>query len=121
MDDERIATQRCCQGNRKLVPKQSTLQMAAIVNKVFSFLFASELTGVCPQIVLILPALPLTMPNQSGDFTIYLWIFITLIVLSVITWVITKRDLLRNFIWVLVFILLAFGLIAGTIGACNRN
>jgi len=47
------------------------------------------------------------MRDQSGDFSIYLSIFLILIFLSVLTWVISKGGMLKNFIWVVLFVLLA--------------
>jgi hypothetical protein len=64
--------------------------------------------------------LSLSMRDQSGDFSIYLSIFLMLIFLSVLTWVITKRDLLKNFIWVVLFVFVAIALIGGLIVACNK-
>jgi uncharacterized membrane protein YfcA len=60
------------------------------------------------------------MRDQSGDFVIYLSIFLILIFLSVLTWIITKRDMLKNFIWVLLFVFMAVVVIGGLVGACNR-
>jgi hypothetical protein len=59
------------------------------------------------------------MRDQSGDFSIYLSIFLMLIFLSVLTWIITKRDLLKNFIWVVLFVFMAIALIGGLLVACN--
>jgi di/tricarboxylate transporter len=64
--------------------------------------------------------LSLSMRDQSGDFSIYLSIFLMLIFLSVLTWIITKRDLLKNFIWVVLFVFMAIVLIGGLIVACNK-
>jgi hypothetical protein len=64
--------------------------------------------------------LSLSMRDQSGDFSIYLSIFLMLILLSVLTWIITKRDLLKNFIWVVLFVFVAIVLIGGLIVACNK-
>jgi len=60
------------------------------------------------------------MRDQSGDFSIYLSIFLMLIFLSVLTWIITKRDLLKSFIWVVLFVFMAIVLIGGLIVACNK-
>jgi di/tricarboxylate transporter len=64
--------------------------------------------------------LSLSMRDQSGDFSIYLSIFLMLIFLSVLTWIITKRDLLKSFIWVVLFVFMAIVLIGGLIVACNK-